>query len=778
MDGHIAHLHISYRYLSNRDNSVSVASRLDRLAKDGLASVYEQALDRALEDDSTVYILRHVRARTLLDLGENSTDETLTKRWGQKLAISVVRSIFDDDNVNLVRFANQAEYTASFITDLLRDHAWDRWYYDAFAHLKTRGTANAICRVLQDNRTHLPAILVALQKKNALTKVTALLTEPMLSGLWSKETETDQTYDKERYRPLFAVALRLINQLDLWLASPPVFEAVFQTYVESRKPEIDWQDSVSLAWGVVDIIGFLAEKTYLRPLYATSDDEFNRRLDKALEELHWLDRAWLRTAVIRLLAKKDATEAELPARSGRGGLTPRQRDLLADLIAVLRAGQVTFNRQQPAATANAIRWYAALIVYAPRWSEGELAANMIQRLLSAWAKLARTRVRSRNINQYLQRDKNTLVMSFPADQRHDVAEAIQFLNLLGKPGGDIIDELEGLGEQESSTGNIITGGEIVETEHAGIFLLLRVILDLRLPQLVESTGYPFGEPKQRLGALLASFGLIWSGTTGIRDGQIDAGVNLFAGVDARWTPESLKSVWSNTSLRDHAQFQEALLFTLAGQRVLKGETLNLYAIETEDGFIILIAGDASGRLWPLGYRLNTRNEIPAVVKDWLLSWSEATGIEPSVVCDKEIGIVLSESGTEHHLIISEAKNTAADNELSNTYWHGREVLLEALKTLQKGRIGLPTADLSLTLMAATLLCVWARWLRQFADSSVAYLLENFIHRSGQVTVEKERIVVNMESKGLDLVIEMAGYAADLAPVAWLGDRRIQFRLGS
>ncbi len=766
MDGHIAHLHCHYQYLGNRGDSVSIASRLDRLAENELSTVYENALDQALGDDPTVYILNRVRARTLLKLGQDTTDSDLTKHWGYTLAGAVIRSIFEEDHGNLIRFTNQPEYTASFIVDLLQGRAWDCWYYGTFSHLKSLSTNKAVYQVMLENCHDLPTILATLQSKNVVTTVTDLLPEQSLSELWSKGLDGYQPSDNEEFRPLFIAAIQLINRLDLWLNSPPANEIYFQSYTGSKLPEIDWQDTVSLASIVIHIIRFFFDRNYLRPLYEAPDTIFIKRLDEVLDELDWLDRVWLREALITLLAGKEAVKTDLPTRKYRAGLTPRQRELLEDLIAVLRTGQIKFDHKRTNSTANAVRWYAALIAYAPHWSEGRLATDMIKRLLQAWSQLA-------NIaDQLEQPDKNAFLSTLPPHERYDALESLKFLSRLGKPGVSIIETLSDVSDQEA------TAGTIIETDCAGVFLLLRVILDLRLPQLVANTEYPATTSQDRLGVLLTSLGMFWSGASCIRAGQIDAGLNLLAGVDSTLTPESLKTIWSNTSVQDHARFQEALLTMLAGQRILQGDTLHLYSVQGRDGKTILIAGDATGRLWPLGRCLQTKKEAPGVLKEWLQCWEEATGINPSIVCEKKVEKLLCGSIAENLLIIPKATDIAAtDDAMSKTYWSGREALLDALGTLQKGKIDLPNVDLTLSLIASTLLRVWARWLRRFSDSGITYLLEGFINRSGQIFIEKDRIIVNMESRALDVIIEMAGYTADLAPIAWLGNRRINFRLG-
>jgi hypothetical protein len=88
----------------------------------------------------------------------------------------------------------------------------------------------------------------------------------------------------------------------------------------------------------------------------------------------------------------------------------------------------------------------------------------------------------------------------------------------------------------------------------------------------------------------------------------------------------------------------------------------------------------------------------------------------------------------------------------------------------------PDADLTLALTAIAVLRVWARWLRQFAASSIPYILDNFIRRPGRVYVGAHEITVDMEPRPLDIAIEVAGYSARLERVPWLDHRHVCLQL--
>jgi hypothetical protein len=162
----------------------------------------------------------------------------------------------------------------------------------------------------------------------------------------------------------------------------------------------------------------------------------------------------------------------------------------------------------------------------------------------------------------------------------------------------------------------------------------------------------------------------------------------------------------------------------------------------------------------MGRVIEPNVEVAPVIADLLDAWVAGAGQTPSAIIADD-----SLAGISDLRLEADAVHQA-----------GRQALLEARGALGEGRLGLPEVDLTMALAAAALLRMWARWLRQFADSSVPYLLDNFIHRRGRVSLDDDTLWVEIERRPLDIVIEMAGYTADLERVAWLGGRSVRFRL--
>ncbi len=397
---------------------------------------------------------------------------------------------------------------------------------------------------------------------------------------------------------------------------------------------------------------------------------------------------------------------------------------------------------------------------------------MLQRLLAAWAALARSPSPQQSLQRLRQGDVAGAVQApSPADREATVRD-FEFLAGLGEPGLAVVETLIGDGEPAAAAS---VG---VETGCAGVFLLLRAVLDARLPLLVAGTGDPSG-----LGTLLVALGLRWAGAAGAIDGQVDAGLCLLAGLEGPLALDELRQRWSATPPVDVARFQAALFRILAGQRLVRGTALRLHALPVGSEHMALVAGTESGDLWPLGRIVETAAEGVETLRAWLDVWQQATGRLPDLItCDATLAAVAEApplAGLDV-VIVPEMGPDAAEPipepALVADHRKDQEALSAAWVALEANPLGIPEVDLAVGVTAVALLRVWARWLRQFAASSVPYLLEHFVRRPGRVHVDADRIRVEMAPRPLDVVLDMAGYTADLEQVPWLDRRRVQFRL--
>jgi hypothetical protein len=194
--------------------------------------------------------------------------------------------------------------------------------------------------------------------------------------------------------------------------------------------------------------------------------------------------------------------------------------------------------------------------------------------------------------------------------------------------------------------------------------------------------------------------------------------------------------------------------------------------------IALAASDGTSRLWPLGHVLADPADAPVLVAAWLERWEEASGERPAmVVCSRRRSLGLRRevlpAGVE---VVGVADAGLRGHELGGAHRADREALRASLAAVRCRRFGQP-ADLVLDLLAIAVLRVWGRWLRGFSGSSTRFLLDSFVRRSGAVVVDADGLTVDLEPRPHDVVMEIAGYTAELDAGVSLGRGRIRFAVG-
>jgi hypothetical protein len=752
MQTYIGHLHCRYR-VTGKGTSTTSVSRLERIAREGLLEAYAAALQDALGDDEAVYVVQDIGCRLALPVGSNSTDEQLARRWADGLAKSISRKVSSPDET-VMRFDNQVDYVAHFLNDLLQGTAWQHWYYGSFSSLRSTSLTQVVETILSEYKAQSMQILAALHRLNALERLLARLDPEALRRLGFSSRPAD-SYSSKLNHPLLAFGLQLCDRLDLW-AGRRAGPADLDSYLQTASIPANWRDSRSLAMALHELLRFLDTHHYLRRPPATG---FAERLEDALRDMDWLDTVWLRSA---LLGWPSASSPEdLPVRTTADGLTPRQRLLLSAIMEVVERWGDSLDHQSPTSAANLARLAAWLTAEDSSWAGDQAVQATLSRLLAAWEELQRNPSSANALRQ-------------AKNPRGSLSGNLGWVSRLGAPGVAILGRLM---DGENTASSLPTGC-------AGTALLLRALTDSHLPSALKGLAFPGAETSAGLPALLPIL-LCWAGDSGILDGHIDPTLLTLAGVDSLNLTD-LQQLWqpieNSAALQD---FERSCLRLLAAQRLLSADLLNVHLIAQEDGHAVIL-GNADG-LFPLGGWIRSLDQAPELLAGLLASWEEVENLPESIYVPLELAGQLNKPRNEQaglplrwHFI---PLQTEDQSELARVHSIEQEHLLAALSQLSTGRLGLPQIDLKLALLAASLLRLWARWLRNFSTSSIPYLLGQFIRRAGQMRpwpypTLRASLQFELEPRPLDLVLEMAGYLAPLESVPWLDGRIVEFEIHS
>lgn len=751
MDGRIAHLRNHYRIHAGHAVAPSLALRLDRVVRERLAESYEESLETAMPDDSAVYVLRHVTTRTSIIVGDHISDGGLARNWGFHLARAVVRAIAKGtSDGNLVRFENQAEYVAQFVVAQLKGASYE-WYFEGFVDLFDLDSTSAINKVLLLNRDHLPAILGHLHRAGKVEAVIAKLDTAVKQTLWS--TDLAPLYDVEAGRSLFSMAIQLSDRIETRQRSHYDTEDLFRQYLATGPPAVDWRDPKSLAESVLQVLQFLLSRGYLTRALC-QDAHLSARLGGALSEFEWLDRAWLQAELLKLALSDDPKVFDLPVRSARSRATPRQIELLSALGKYL--DQSASGRAGDDPVAEALKLFARLAADSPELIDTS-AKVIIESLLTVRSVLPAIRMRHQFLRCLKAGDVHGALSFLPPNRSDSLTQACAFVARLAEQGAAVLEKL-------SDATGVASMSEGLESECAGVSLLLRSGLDLRLNSLFADAA----QTKLPLPALpFLSIALRLAGEAGVASGFVDEGLCWISGLNEKLQFDELAALWPGQI--DHSRLQTSMLAIATGRRLIQPEVMHVFCFKNCSDSFEIIAGDATGQIWPLGRVVATEAEAEAIILGWLDDWEAATGKRPAVFAVNEQVCVLLAHHREIDLLSPSAELQAVNDE-------GSESLRMAFAALGTGKLGKPELDLSLSVLACMMLRTWSSWLRGFSSSSVPFLLANLVRRRGRLYRLQDGLNIELERLPLDVLLEMSGYLEDLENVPWCAGGRVKFQL--
>jgi hypothetical protein len=554
MDGYIGRLHSHYRVVGDCSPG-AMQRRLDGLIRSETVAALERNLDRALAGDPRVYVLRRVRVAATVHGGVKFSENRASEYLGRNFAASILAAIASGDPENCIIFPNRAEYLASFLRDLLRDSARDNWVYGALLRFNRLSLAEAARCILLENSECLPGILVALQRFRCLDKVLRLLPSQALEILWRENLCALRSSDS--LLPLFTVACEISDRLGIWSSTPAGRHELFQHWAATHCPVPDWGSRTAITAIVVSVLRWFQESG-LALVGALSSPV----VSQSLTGIDWLETEALVEALAgRQVSRLPETRPEdapgflpqPPVAFTRRRATPRQTALLEHILPLL--AQFRAVPDSLVSPETRIRLYTLLVAAHPEWTDVEIVAPVIERILLAAAALNESLARAEAYRCLLRGDVTAALRTWPGAVTAQAAAALQLASDIGRPAMDVIAKLAVL-EQAPS----LELADEIRSECAGIFLLLRAVVSLRLSAACYNAGQVPVAP------LLAALTLRWSGDNAIRgDRSMDPAVALFSGWEG--TLVELRSFWSKIAPTDLQCVHSALLQIMQSQRI-------------------------------------------------------------------------------------------------------------------------------------------------------------------------------------------------------------------
>jgi hypothetical protein len=508
MDHRIGSLHLRYRVHGSTDAALSLG--IDRALQDGLAHAVTTRLDAMFGDDPSVVVVRELGAAVALsDAGSMLTSGVVERVCASSLDALSRMLARETSSDSVIRFADEAEFVGSFIVDLLAGLAWNRWYYGALQRYRRSDPRATIHAVLAESGIDAARVFAWLTRRGKLDAMLELLTpNDALAIVAPLGAQARLTRDDFAGTDILAdAALRLVRALGS-SDSEDGHRMLVADFLASQPPPARWTDRRALSAWVLALVRFIV--TRATPTPGARDSPPAEVLELLGGSLDWLDGPWL-IDELSALARHGADAGERERRPDRPLLTPGQNRILANLDSRVRSGGV--------AVPKSVGENELIVRLIAAATEGLAAEETLDgTLLAAIREVARSAARSSE-DPALGHSLPSTNRS-PPDQRTSRAGVAPQRTTVG-------DTLSRYGPDAARLFQTLQAMQPMSEEPAqstpagGLFLLLRALLDTRLPTLASEAGVP-------LQPLLGALAIKWFDV----HPPFDAATSLWVGTDS------------------------------------------------------------------------------------------------------------------------------------------------------------------------------------------------------------------------------------------------------
>ena len=254
-----------------------------------------------LDLDCMVVVVRSIRSSAAF-----ASDPSFAGRFGKASGREIAEHIskYGSDPNEVMVFADQAEFVASFLRDVLLGRAWTTWFYGPFRKFRGLRNREAILTVMQENSHCLADTLTLMRGEPQWESLLQLIGSGSL-GPW--RSSIDRRSNRVMFvEPVFDCLFRIADQLGWWRGSRPEQQGLVEKYCAV----ISVERADSFAGVAADVVRFLLQHRLLsRSTVRNTID----RVDEYAENfsgVSWMDCDQLNTN-IRLLLDRTAVAVEV-----------------------------------------------------------------------------------------------------------------------------------------------------------------------------------------------------------------------------------------------------------------------------------------------------------------------------------------------------------------------------------------------------------------------------------------------------------------------------------
>ncbi|KGQ19366.1 hypothetical protein LF41_3016 [Lysobacter dokdonensis DS-58] len=484
MHHRIGSLHLHYRV---RDASLGAhVPAFDRALQGGLSEAIAARISLQLGHDAGVVVIRELAASVVLAGQDAMLDSRIVERVCRSSVDALVDTLSDPPSSDtLMRFEDEAAFVGAFIVDLLAGVAWEHWYYGAFHRHRGASIGEAIRGVLED-ATDPARVLAWLSRRGKLEAILALLrASELLDVLQAGAQAPADSIEGDGTDALSQAAFALLDALGVAISTDARAD-LLRRFCATHAVAVDWRDRRALSGYVLRLMQFLlADGRVAASRVANASDAWRTLLDTTFD---WLDGEWLAGRIEALAAPGGAFRASEAARV-HSVLSPRQSRILDAIATQVREGGLRIPLHA-GAEATLVRLIAAAgLQLAPGETLDASIVSALEAIARALAPASHPRGDGSGDAALTDRDLDATRAIATHNPPRDAA--IDALAQISPSAASLAHVLKAAPDDAASLGD--------STSTAGLYLLLRGLMDARLPALAHASAVPLAP---LLGALV------------------------------------------------------------------------------------------------------------------------------------------------------------------------------------------------------------------------------------------------------------------------------------
>jgi hypothetical protein len=477
MDGRIGDLHVRYRTPRGSLATAAGIPAVDRALATRLGDAIAERLGRVLPPDPSVIVVRELTARVALGPSDWSLDARAVDRISRASCAALADVLHADPPDLVMRFDDEPAFIGSFIVDLLGGTAWDRWYFGAFQRYRDGDMKATLAAVLEDHRQYAPLVFAWLARRGRLAAVLSLIgsaaARRLVAGGPGPAVATPPDLGV-----LIQAATQLLHAIGWSGQSDEAVQEAVAAYLATGPVPPSWRDRRSLsAWVLACADGTaaaLARAGFARA-HPPARDTVRGLLAGALD---WLDRTWIEEGVFHQPGPEGPGRDETPP--SRQVLTVAHQRALAALAQLVQDRRARLDRDMDG-DALVVRLVAALAGICGTAEPVDRALIVsVERIAAAWLAIRNSPVDRTAVRSAL---AESPAANATSGDPH-LADRIAVVRGTAAPALAVLRALVAVTMHDED-------GPAEPTQNGGLFLLVRGVLDVRLPALARDAGVPF-----------------------------------------------------------------------------------------------------------------------------------------------------------------------------------------------------------------------------------------------------------------------------------------------